>query len=82
MVQIAITVKVSLFDELKDIVVTDHNVQILVEHLLDLSEAYQPLLFAVEKTEHIEGFILAASSIEPFLLHHVEYLRKGECFLV
>lgn len=54
----------------------------MVEHCLDLIDAHEPLLLAVEQGEHVERFLLPASSEEPLLGDELHHLAEGEGLLV
>ena len=54
----------------------------MVEHCLDLIDAHEPLLLAVEQREHVERFLLPASPEEPLLGDEFDHLAEGEGLLV
>ena len=69
LVQVPIFICVRILDELNYIVITDHNVQILVENLLDFLDPNQPFLLPIEKGEKIHGFFFFPSSVKPLFVN-------------
>ena len=82
LVKVAILVTVSLFNELHDIIVTYHNVQILIEDLFYLVEAHHSPLFLIKQGKHVHSFIFFPSSIKPFFMNHVKGIMKHKCLFV
>ena len=78
LVEVAIFVKVSLLDELQNVVVADVDVEILVKDRFDFVETYQPSFLAVEESEHIEGLLLPTASEEPFFGDEFDDFSEGE----
>ena len=82
MAQKAVFVNISLFDELKNIVVADVDVQVLVEDALYLIDANQSPLFAVKQSEHVQSFLFPSSTEEPFFSDQIYDLAEWEAILV
>jgi len=66
LVEKAIFVQIRLFNELENVVVTDVDIQVLVEHTLDLIDANQPSFFPIKQRKHIQSFLLSPSPEKPF----------------
>lgn len=80
--QEAILVKVSLLDELQNIIIADVDIEILVENRLDLVDADQSLLFSVKEGEHIQSLLFSTSTKEPFFCDEVYNFTKGKSLLL
>lgn len=82
LVQVSVLVAISLFDELQNIVVTDVNVQVLIENTLDIVKPNKTPLFPVEKGKQVEGFFLPTATEKPFFGNHVNDFAQGESFFI
>ena len=82
LIEVSILVCICVFYELHDIVITDHDIQVLVENLLYLLYSDQSLLFSVKKSKNVHSFFFFTPSIEPFLVNESQNVRKHELVLI
>ena len=82
LVEVAIFIEVGLFDKLKDVIVADVDVEVLVENWFNFVETHQSSFLAVEEGEHVEGFLLPAPSEEPFFGDEFDDFSEGEGIFV
>ena len=82
LVQKPILIQIGLFDKLQNIVVADVDIQILVEHTLNLIDANQPSLLPIEQRKHIQCLLLPPPPEKPFLGDQLNDLSQGETFFL
>ena len=80
-VHVAVFVEVRLLDELHNVCVCDVDVQVLVEHVLDLAQLHQPSLLAVEQGEHLLSLGFSPLAVKPLPRYHLQSLAQRELLL-
>lgn len=82
MIKITVFVQICLLDKLKDIIVADNNVQVLIEYIFDLINSYQSFFLSVKKGKHIQSLFFSPSSEEPFFSDQIYNFRQWKTIFV
>ena len=82
LIEVAVFVGVRILDKFHDIVVADHDIQILVENLLNFHNSDQSFLLPVKEGKNIHGLFLFPSPVKPLLMDEVQNLRKHELVFI
>lgn len=82
LIEEAIFIKICLLYELKDVIIADIDIEVLVEDCLDLIDSHQPLLLPIEQCEHVQCFFFPSSAEEPLLGDKFHHFAEGEGLLI